>query len=114
MHGRGYTAEQLAWIPLTARAHALMNPGAYMHDTPMTMDDYFASRFIAEPVRLFDCDYPVNRAVAYIMTSEARAKDLKHPPVYLKGWAGADNAQTRGVPFDPWQGMSPTAKILYE
>jgi len=48
------------------------------------------------------------------MTSEDRAKDLKHPPVYLKGWAGADNARSKGVPFDPWKGMSPTAKILYE
>jgi acetyl-CoA acetyltransferase len=114
MHERGYTPEQLAWIPVTERAHAQMNPGAYMYDTPMTMEDYFASRYIAEPVRLFDCDIPVNRAVAYIMTSEARAKDLKHRPVYLRGWAGADNARSKGIPFDPWQGMSPTAQILYK
>ena len=56
----------------------------------MTMDDYLNSRFIADPVRLFDCDIPVNRAVAYIITSEDRAKGMKHPPVYLMGWAGAE------------------------
>src|SRR5205085_391531 len=114
MHERGYTERQLAWIPMTERAHALMNPGAYMQ-TPMSMDDYLNSRWIAEPVRLFDCDIPVNRAVAYVMTTEDRARDMKHPGIYLAGWAGADDgSDSSGAPVDPWDGMGPTAKTLYK
>lgn len=117
MHVRGYNERQLAWIPIVEREHAMMNPGAYMQ-TPMTMDDYLNSRFIAEPVRLFDCDIPVNRAVAYILTSEARAKDMKHPPVYLMGWAGAEGEGGGGAssvaPYEPWDGIAPTAKTLYQ
>jgi len=108
MHERGYTERQLAWIPLVMREHALMNPGAYMQN-PMTMDDYLNSRWIAEPVRLFDCDIPVNRAVAYIMTSEERAQDTRQPGISLIGWADGDGTGS----FDPWHGISPTAKQLY-
>ena len=108
MHERGYTERQLAWIPLVMREHALMNPGAYMQ-TPMTMDDYLSCRYIAEPVRLFDCDIPVNRAVAYIMTSEERAQDTRYPGISLVGWAEGES----GGSFDPWHGIAPTAKQLY-
>lgn len=115
MYERGYNERQLAWIPMVEREHAMMNSGAYMQ-TPMTMDDYLNSRFIAEPVRLFDCDIPVNRAVAYIITSEERAKGMKHPPVYLMGWAGAEGEGAgAGVPvYEPWDGVAPTATTLYK
>ena len=114
MHERGYNERQLAWIPLVEREHALMNPGAYMQ-TPMTMEDYLNSRWIADPVRLFDCDIPVNRAVAYIITTEDRAKSLKHKPAYLKGWAGAEGGEgPTGVNYEPWDGIAPTATTLYQ
>jgi acetyl-CoA acetyltransferase len=43
---------------------------------PLTMDDYLSSRFIAEPLRLLDCDYPVTGACAAIITTAERARDL--------------------------------------
>jgi acetyl-CoA acetyltransferase len=117
MHEFGVRPEQVAWLPIVEREHALMNPRAYMNSDragkmPLTMEDYLNSRFIAEPARLFDCDIPVNGAFAYIMTSEARAKDLRHPPVYLLAWARPDDAAGRG--WEPWDGISPTAVTLYK
>ena len=114
MYERGYNQEQLAWIPIVEREHALLNPGAYMKDA-MTMEDYMNSRYIAEPVRLYDCDIPVNRAVAYIITTEDRAKTMKHPPVYLTGWAGAEGEGAVNTPlYEPWDGVAPTATTLYK
>jgi acetyl-CoA acetyltransferase len=116
MHERGYNERQLAWIPLVERENAQLNPGAYMYGTPMTMDDYLNSRFIAEPIRLFDCDIPVNRAVSYIITTEDRAKGMKHPPVYLIGWAGNEGeggGGRRTFNYEPWDGISPVAEELY-
>ena len=51
---------------------ALMNPRAQMRK-PMTMDDYHASRWVVEPLHLFDCCLVSNGGVAVIVTS-ARAR----------------------------------------
>lgn len=88
MYRYGITSEQLGWVPVVEREHALKNPWAIMN-TPMTLDDYMSSRFIADPVRLFDCDMPVNGAYAFLMTREDIARGLKHRPVFLKSWAGS-------------------------
>lgn len=86
MHRYGITSEQIGWLCVTQRAHALMNPHAYFKK-PLTIDEYLSSRWIADPVRLLDCDYPVNGAYAYIMTRGDMAASLAQPPVYLVSWA---------------------------
>jgi acetyl-CoA acetyltransferase len=47
------------------------------------MDEYFASRPVADPLLLFDCDYPVNAACAAILTTVERARDLRARPVIV-------------------------------
>jgi acetyl-CoA acetyltransferase len=86
MNRYSITAEQVGWLCVTQREHAMLNPRAYFQ-TPLTIDDYLASRWIADPVRLLDCDFPVNGAYAYVMTRGDRARDLAQPPVYLLSWA---------------------------
>ncbi len=49
----------------------------------MTLDDYLASRMIVSPLRLFDCDYPINGAVATVFTTPERAADLRRRPVLV-------------------------------
>src|SRR3546814_14425078 len=49
----GLDRELLAEIPLTFRRHALLTDDAIMR-TPMTADDYRASRTIVHPLRLFE------------------------------------------------------------
>lgn len=76
-------ASHFAQVALSARANANRNPAAVMHDRPMTLDDYFASRFIAEPLRLFDCCLETDGACAVVLTTPARARDLRRRPVRL-------------------------------
>jgi acetyl-CoA acetyltransferase len=59
-----------------------MNPRGVLTD-PITMDDYLASRFVAEPLRLLDCDYPVTGVCAAIITTAERARDLPGVPVLV-------------------------------
>ena len=39
----------------------------------MTLDDYFASRMITTPFRLFDCDAPVDGSTAVIVSAAEHA-----------------------------------------
>jgi acetyl-CoA acetyltransferase len=83
MHRYGTTPEQLAQIALNARRNAALNPNAIYRD-PMTIDDYFASRMITTPLRLFDCDVPCDGATAFIVSRRELAEDLASQPVYVE------------------------------
>jgi acetyl-CoA acetyltransferase len=85
MHLFGTTHEQLGRIAVGQREWALMNPRAQMR-TPMTMEDYHGSRWVVEPLHLFDCCLVSNGGVAVIVTSAERARSLRQPPVYLRGF----------------------------
>ena len=84
MHEYGTTKEQLAHVAMTHRAHASLNPNAQFQD-PFTIDEYMASRWVAEPFSLFDCCPVSDGGAAYIITTEDRAKDMKKQPIYIKG-----------------------------
>ena len=51
----------------------------------MSREDYLASRMVAYPFCLFDCDIPVQGAVAIVLTTAERARDLKPPPELKQG-----------------------------
>ena len=80
----GTTQDQLGAVAVSTRAWAMMNPAA-MQRNPMTLDDYHGSRWIVEPFHLFDCTLVSNGAVAVVVTSAERARDLAQPPVYIAG-----------------------------
>ena len=63
---------------------AAANPDARFRE-PMTMEDHHGSRMIADPLRLFDVCMESDGAAAVIVTTPERARDLKHPPVYVMG-----------------------------
>ncbi len=86
MHLYGTTSEQLGIIAVGQRKWAGMNPLAQMQK-PITLEDHQNSRFIAEPLHLLDCCLVSNGAVAVIVTSAERARNLRQPPVYLLGYA---------------------------
>src|SRR4051794_19275243 len=79
MHEYGTTSEQLGAIAVSTRAWACLNPMAQFR-TPMTIEDHQASRWIAEPFHLFDCCLVSNGAVAVVVTSVERAKELECTP----------------------------------
>ena len=80
--------EDFGRIAVNARRWSALNPRAVMRDQ-LTMDDYLSSRMVADPLRVLDCDYPVNGAVATVITTAERAADLRHRPVLVDAMAYA-------------------------
>jgi acetyl-CoA acetyltransferase len=80
----GTTNDHFGAIAIAQRKWAQMNPLAQQRE-PMTMEDYHASRWIAEPLHLFDCTLVSNGGVAVIVTTAERARDLRQPPAYILG-----------------------------
>jgi acetyl-CoA acetyltransferase len=86
LHEYGVTREQLAWIPVTQRAHAALNPDA-VYQSPMTVDEYLEARMISTPMCLYDCDVPVDGATAIVVSATDTAPDLR-APVRIEAMAG--------------------------
>jgi len=85
MHETGATREQLGAVALVARENAVKNPRAIFYNRPMTMDDYLASPMLCDPFTLHDTCLENDGAVAVIVTTPERAKDLRQKPVYITG-----------------------------
>jgi acetyl-CoA acetyltransferase len=85
----GTTQDQLGHIAVAQRDWAQFNPIARFYGTPLTLQEYHASRYIAEPFHLYDCCLVSNGGVALIVTSLDRARGLRQPPVRVLGWAQA-------------------------
>jgi acetyl-CoA acetyltransferase len=83
LHRYGVTRETLGWIAVTERANAADNPEAVYRD-PITMDDYLAARTVSTPFGLYDCDVPVDGAVAVIVSAADSVADLSSTPVYVE------------------------------
>lgn len=88
MHEFGATREQIAAVAVAARAWALLNPEAFMHEAgPLTTDEVLAARMISDPLGKLDCCLVTDGGAAIVMTRADRAKDSAKPPVYLLGAA---------------------------
>lgn len=100
----GTKPEQLAEVPIAFRRHASLNPQAVMRER-FDLDGYLKARMIAEPLRLLDYCLINDGGVAIIVTTPERAKDLKKPPVYIRGSAlQTAFADSTFPPEDFWAG----------
>jgi acetyl-CoA acetyltransferase len=120
MHLYGTRREAFAEIAISSRENALNRPKA-LKRTPITQEDYFNARMIAEPLCLFDFCLETDGAVAVITTTMDRARDLRQKPARVVAAAhGGRRDWGRGF---AWYGMqdpdfassghAPIAKRIY-
>ena len=94
MNAYGATEADLASVAITVRRHASRNENAIMR-APLTVDDYLASRYIVQPLHLFDICLVNNGAVCLILRRTERCHDLPHVPVHVSGWGHAKVASDK-------------------
>jgi len=82
----GATSEHLAAVSVSARKHAALKENA-MHQGPLSIEDVINSREIASPLHKYDCSIISDGGAAFIITTEAKAKELEieNPLAYLHG-----------------------------
>lgn len=85
MHETGCTSRDLAQVAVSTRKHAINNPAAFFHGVPLTIDEHQASRWIAEPLRLFDCCQESDGGCAQVVTTLERARDLDRRGAVIRG-----------------------------
>jgi acetyl-CoA acetyltransferase len=83
MHSYGATSEDFGRVSVADRRHAATNPHAWFYGRQITLAEHQASRWIVEPLRLLDCCQESDGAVAVVVTSVARARDLPRPPAVI-------------------------------
>ncbi|MCU1375198.1 MAG: hypothetical protein JWO68_2484 [Actinomycetia bacterium] len=86
MHEFGWTEESFGRQMIAQRQFATMNEAALIRE-PLTMEGYLSSRALARPVKLLDCDYPVDSSASVIVTTVERARDLRQPAVIVDAWS---------------------------
>jgi acetyl-CoA acetyltransferase len=91
----------LAKISIVQRAGAVDNEVAVEGlRKPLTEDDYFASRMIADPIRLLDCVMPCDGGAALLlMSTEAAKRSGFTKVVYPTAYAERTN-------FNPWDPLA--------
>jgi acetyl-CoA acetyltransferase len=117
MEEHGVRQEALRAIALAAYHHAQANPRALMHGKPLDAAKYDASRWIVEPLHLYDVCMENDGAAAVILVSAERARTLRHKPAYILGAAtGSDHrggAQPHNAPHYATANFTGVAEDAY-
>lgn len=108
MHEYGMTNEQLGKLAIAVRGYANRNPNAQLHAKKLTLEEYFASPVLVSPLRKFDMCLQTDGAVAMVVTTPERARDLRAKPVYVKAVTQASIPLSPG----PLQSFSVASELL--
>lgn len=92
LHDYGATSEDFGRVAVADRRHAATNPDAFFYGRPITLEDHQASRMIVEPLHLLDCCQESDGAVALVVVSAERARDLRQKPAYVAAAAQGSGA----------------------
>ncbi len=84
----GVREEDLGAVSQQVRNHASRNPNAVMQ-TPFTIEEYMASRYIVRPLHLLDICLVNDGAVCLIVRRADMARDMAKVPVDVTGWGEA-------------------------
>jgi acetyl-CoA acetyltransferase len=86
MHLYGTQRTHFAEVVLASRAAAATRPGA-LRSKPLTLQEYLSEPMLSDPLCRFDYCLESDGAVAVIVTSSERARDLRQRPVFVSGAA---------------------------
>lgn len=110
----GAPEDSLAPLAINNRANGARNPIA-VFQKEIDHDEYMASRFISEPLRKLDYCIINDGAVAFIVTSADRARDLRKKPVKVAATAGrAELSRSYISPDFYYETSAAVAGQLYE
>jgi acetyl-CoA C-acetyltransferase len=84
MHRCGVSEEQVAAVVVKNLANAAANPDRH-HGGDYTIDDVLSAPKLAEPIGALDAAPDTDGAVAMVLASEKRARDITRHPVWIKG-----------------------------
>jgi acetyl-CoA acetyltransferase len=87
LHDHNRTSLDFAQVAMLERRNAATNPDAYFYERPITIDEHQDSRWVVEPLRLLDCCLETEGAVALIVTTADRARDLRQAPAFVRAAA---------------------------
>ena len=82
--------KDLGQVAVGQRQWASLNPNAIMQSKPLTMEDYLAAPYVAQPLRLNDYCLINDGGVALIIMEASRAKRASGKPVYIRGLGRSD------------------------
>jgi acetyl-CoA acetyltransferase len=82
MHKYGTRREAFAEVVMASRAYAETRPTA-LRRKPLTLDEYMAAPMLADPLCRLDFCLETDGALAFVVTSAERARDLAQRPVHI-------------------------------
>jgi acetyl-CoA acetyltransferase len=120
MHKYGTRREAFAEVVLSSRHNAADRPEA-LRKKPLSLDEYMAAPMLADPLCRYDFCLESDGALAFVVTSPERARDLRQKPVYVAASAhGGSRDWGRAffwlnMPDDVFvtAGAEPVARRLY-
>jgi len=100
VHESGIRPEQVAQIALNGRRNAALNPKA-IYRKLITLDDYLSSPLISTPLRLLDCDVPIDGSTAIIVSHIDAARDLPNPVTRIEAVGSALEFRNSWAQIEP-------------
>jgi acetyl-CoA acetyltransferase len=85
----GARRESLGAVTVEARKNGSRIPWSVWHDKPLTLDEYLDAPIVNDPICRLDADLPVEGVGTFVFTTVERARDLRHEPVEVAGYASA-------------------------
>src|SRR5713101_6879688 len=107
--------DDLAPFVINQHRNGLLTPWGYdaAHQVPqLTIDDYVNSRYVLNPLRLWDCDRPVNASAAYLFTTAERARAMRMVVFGSESWI--KHGEVFAIFFGLFARFSPTEPLLRE
>lgn len=113
VHNR--TTDDMGAVAVANRQWAQLSDLAKIRK-PLTMEQYRAAPYIVEPIRMFDCAYPVNGAIAVVVSAANDANNSSNQPVYIYGMGQghAGNINRRGHQPEMDTGAKQAGEIAYQ